>query len=60
MSARPAVKDFILVSEFCEVYGPRSVFTIPSLLPHLNNNDHFNLDEFLLYIMTTDYQNFSG
>lgn len=60
MAARSVIKDFILVSEFCEVYGPRSVLTIPPVLPHLNNNEHFNLDEFLLYIMTTDYQNFQG
>lgn len=60
MTGRPPIKDFILVSEFCEVYGPRSVLTIPAVLPHLNNNDSFNLDEFLLFIMTTDYQNFSG
>jgi len=53
-------RDFILVGEFCEVQGPRSVFTIPSSVPHLVHNEHFNLDEFLLYIMTTDYQNFPG
>ena len=54
------MKDFILVGEFCEVYGPRAVLTIPSNVSSLNNNQHFNLEEFLLYIMTTDYQNFSG
>ena len=60
MARRTTIKDFILVSEFCEVSGPRSVLTIPVVLPHTNNNDHFDLDEFLLYIMTTDYQNFPG
>ena len=55
--------DFILVGEFCEISGPRAVLTIPAQLSsraHLNNNKCFNLDEFLLYIMTTDYQNFQG
>lgn len=58
------VKDFILVGEFCEVSGPQAVLTIPGQISsqptHLNNNKCFNLDEFLLYIMTTDYQNFQG
>lgn len=60
MAGHQTIKDFILLSEFCEVEGPRCVMTIPTTLPHLNNNEHFNLDEFLLYIMTTDYQNFPG
>ncbi len=60
MASSQTIRDFILISEFCEVEGPRCVLTIPAVLPHLNNNENFNLDEFLLYIMTTDYQNFPG
>lgn len=53
-------KDFLLIGEFCEVHGPRSVLTIPISFMLTKNNEKFNLDEFLLYIMTTDYQSFAG
>jgi len=52
--------DFILIGEFCEVSGPCSVLMIPSSIPKLTKDKNFNLEELLLYIMTTDYQNFSG
>merc|ERR1711946_46762 len=54
------LEDFFLVCEFCEIYGPRTVLTIPSAVASPNNNELFNLEEFLLNIMTTDYQNFPG
>ena len=54
------VRDLIVIGEFCEVYGPSPVLTLPSASSKLNNNKGFNVDEFLLYVMTTDYQNFPG
>ena len=60
MAGNIVLGDIILIGEFCEVSGPRAVLTIPTDAGILNNNEHFNLEEFLLYIMTTDYQNFSG
>ena len=53
-------RDFLLIGEFCQIDGPRAVITIPSCIAQTNNNEHFSLDEFLLYIMTTDYQNYPG
>lgn len=58
MSSEPA--DFILIGEFCEISGPCSVLIIPPIIPTLNNFKNLNFEELLLYIMTTDYQNFSG
>ena len=54
--------DFILLSEFCEMEGPKPIFTIPSVF-----NSTFNLNTFAVRIMsvdcvsimqTTDFTNF--
>ena len=54
------VRDLIVIEVFCEVYGPSPLLTLTSASSKLNNNKGFNVDEFLLYVMTTDYQNFPG
>lgn len=55
--------DFILLSEFCEMEGPKPIFTIPSVF-----NSTFNLNTFAVRIMsvdcvsimqTTDFTNFN-
>ena len=54
--------DFILLAEFCEMEGPKPIFTIPSVF-----NSTFNLNTFAVRIMsvdcvsimqTTDFTNF--
>jgi len=55
--------DFILLAEFCEMEGPKPIFTIPSVL-----NSTFNLNMFAVRILsvdcvsimqTTDFLNFN-
>ena len=41
--------DFILLSEFCEMEGPKPIFTIPSVF-----NSTFNLNTFAVRIMSVD------
>lgn len=56
-------KDFILLAEFCELEGPKPIFTIPAIM-----HSTFNLNTFAVRIMsvdcvsimqTTDFSNFT-
>eukprot|EP00730_Choanoeca_flexa_P003135 TRINITY_DN11301_c0_g1_i1.p1 TRINITY_DN11301_c0_g1~~TRINITY_DN11301_c0_g1_i1.p1 ORF type:complete len:914 (+),score=184.01 TRINITY_DN11301_c0_g1_i1:74-2815(+) len=51
----PPRPDFILVAEFCEIVGPRPLFTIPADLK-LDPNDQLSLDGLSLWLLSADTQ----